>query len=62
MAIYPYLGIVTAAAVEGEVVYVSAVVMASLGRLDPLAVLLSGALTAVKKARGAALGDGPVDQ
>jgi len=44
MAIYPYLGIVTAAAVEGEVVYVSAVVMASLGRLDPLAVLLSGSI------------------
>src|SRR5437773_12511765 len=44
MAIYPYLGIVTAAAVEGEVVYVSAVVMASYGRLDPLAVLLSGSI------------------
>jgi membrane protein DedA with SNARE-associated domain len=44
MAIYPYLGILTAAAVEGEVVYVSAVVMASLGRLDPLAVLLSGSV------------------
>jgi len=44
MTIYPYLGILTAAAVEGEVVYVSAVVMASLGRLDPLAVLLSGSV------------------
>jgi membrane protein DedA with SNARE-associated domain len=44
MNIYPYLGIVAAAAVEGEVVYVAAVVMASLGRLDPLGVLLSGSV------------------
>jgi membrane protein DedA with SNARE-associated domain len=44
MSIYPYLGILTAAAVEGEVVYVSAVVMVTLGRLDPLAVLLSGSV------------------
>src|SRR5262245_22756038 len=44
MGIYPYLGILTAAAVEGEVVYVTAVVMASLGRLDPVAVLLSGSV------------------
>ena len=44
MTIYPYIGIVTAAAIEGEVVYVSAVVMASLGRLDPVAVLLSGSV------------------
>jgi membrane protein DedA with SNARE-associated domain len=39
-----YLGIVIAAAVEGEVVYVGAVVAASLGRLDPVAVLLSGSV------------------
>src|SRR5262249_39578211 len=44
MSLYPYVGILTAAAIEGEVVYVSAVVMATLGRLDPLAVLLSGSV------------------
>jgi membrane protein DedA with SNARE-associated domain len=44
MTFYPYIGILTAAAIEGEVVYVSAVVMATLGRLDPLAVLLSGSI------------------
>src|SRR5205823_5684216 len=44
MKIFPYLGILTAAAVEGEVVYVSAVVMVTLGRLDPFAVLLSGSV------------------
>jgi membrane protein DedA with SNARE-associated domain len=42
--IIPYLGILVAAAVEGEVVYVSAVVMSTLGRLDPVGVLLSGAV------------------
>jgi len=44
MSLYPYVGILTAAAIEGEVVYVSAVVMATLGRLDPVAVLLSGSV------------------
>ena len=39
-----YLGIVVAAAIEGEVVYVGAVVAASLGRLNPVAVLLSGSV------------------
>jgi len=42
MSVLPYLGIVMAAAVEGEVVYVLAVVMASLGRLNPFGVLISG--------------------
>ena len=40
----PYLGILVAAAVEGEVVYVSAAVVASLGKLDALGVLLSGSV------------------
>jgi membrane protein DedA with SNARE-associated domain len=44
MSIYPYVGILTAAAIEGEVVYAGAVVMATLGRLDPLAVLVSGSV------------------
>src|SRR5215813_5743345 len=44
MSIYPYVGILTAAAIEGEVVYAGAVVLATLGRLDPLAVLLSGSI------------------
>ena len=44
MSILPYLGILTAAAIEGEVVYVTAVVAASLGRLDLIGVLVSGAL------------------
>jgi membrane protein DedA with SNARE-associated domain len=44
MNVIPYIGILTAAAIEGEVVYVTAVVMASLGRLNPLGVLISGAL------------------
>jgi membrane protein DedA with SNARE-associated domain len=39
-----YLGIIVAAALEGEVFYVTAVVAASLGRLDPVAVLLSGSV------------------
>jgi membrane protein DedA with SNARE-associated domain len=42
--ILPYLGILTAAAIEGEVVYVTAVVAASLGKLDVLGVLVSGAV------------------
>jgi membrane protein DedA with SNARE-associated domain len=41
---FPYLGILAAAAIEGEVVYVTAVVAASLGRLHPFGVLLSGAI------------------
>lgn len=42
MSLWPYLGILAAAAIEGEIVYVSAVVMASLGSLDPFGVLISG--------------------
>ena len=44
MSILPYLGILVAAAVEGEVVYSSAVVMVFLGRLNPLGVWVSGSL------------------
>jgi membrane protein DedA with SNARE-associated domain len=44
MKVLPYLGILTAAAIEGEVVYVGAVVMVTLGRLDPFGVLLSGSV------------------
>jgi membrane protein DedA with SNARE-associated domain len=44
LTIYPYLGVLTAAAVEGEVVYVSAVVAATLGKLDPIGVLLFGSV------------------
>ena len=44
MNILPYLGILVAAAVEGEVVYSSAVVMVFLGRLNPIGVLLSGSI------------------
>ena len=39
-----YLGILVAAALEGEVVYVGAVVLASLGQLNPVAVLVSGSV------------------
>ena len=42
MHLIPYLGILAAAAIEGEVVYVGAVVLASLGRLHPFGVLVSG--------------------
>src|SRR5436853_7785680 len=44
MNILPYLGILVAAAVEGEVVYSSAVVMVFLGRLNPFGVLISGSI------------------
>ncbi len=44
MNILPYLGILVAAAVEGEVVYSSAVVMVFLGRLNAFGVLLSGSI------------------
>jgi membrane protein DedA with SNARE-associated domain len=42
--LWPYFGVLFAAAVEGEVVYVAAVVAASLGKLNPVAVLLSGSV------------------
>jgi membrane protein DedA with SNARE-associated domain len=42
--VWDYLGILSAAAIEGEVVYVTAVVAASLGKLDVLGVLVSGAV------------------
>lgn len=38
-----YAGIFISAAIEGEIVYVTAVVMAVLGRLNPVAVLIAGA-------------------
>jgi membrane protein DedA with SNARE-associated domain len=44
MTLYPYVGILISAAVEGEVVYAAAVVLASLGRLNPVAVLISGSV------------------
>jgi len=39
-----YAGIFLSAAIEGEVVYVSAVVLAHLGKLNPAAVLVAGAM------------------
>ena len=42
--IFPYLIILVSAAIEGEVVYAGAVVMASLGRLNPFGVLISGSI------------------
>ena len=44
MNILPYLFIVVSAAIEGEVVYSGAVVMVSLGRLNPFGVLISGSI------------------
>src|SRR5215471_21772102 len=44
VSILPYLGILGAAAVEGEVIYVTAVVAATLGKLDPFGVLVSGSV------------------
>jgi membrane protein DedA with SNARE-associated domain len=44
MNILPYLGILVAAAVEGEVVYSAAVVGVFLGRLNALGVLISGSI------------------
>lgn len=44
MSVLPYLGVIAAAAVEGEVVYSGAVVMALLGRLNPFGVLISGSI------------------
>ena len=38
-----YAGIFLSAAIEGEIVYVSALVMVYLGRLNPVAVLVAGA-------------------
>jgi membrane-associated protein len=46
----PYLGILVAAAVEGEVAYVAACALVASGLLSPLGVILAGAT-------GAALGD-----
>jgi membrane protein DedA with SNARE-associated domain len=45
-----YLGILVAAALEGEIVFVGAATLVSLGRLDALGVMVAGAT-------GAALGD-----
>jgi membrane protein DedA with SNARE-associated domain len=39
-----YTGIFLSAAIEGEIVYVSAVVFAHLGKLNPAAVLVAGAM------------------
>lgn len=44
MNVYPYIAILLAAAVEGEIVYSGAVVLATLGRLNPFGVLISGSL------------------
>ena len=44
MNLLPYLGILVAAALEGEVVYSGAVVMVFLGRLNAFGVLFSGAV------------------
>ncbi len=44
MNILPYVGILIAAALEGEVVYSSAVVLVFLGRLNPLGVWISGSI------------------
>jgi membrane protein DedA with SNARE-associated domain len=44
MNILPYIGILVAAALEGEVVYSSAVVMVFLGRLNAVGVLVSGSI------------------
>jgi membrane protein DedA with SNARE-associated domain len=46
----PYCGILIAAIVEGEVGYIAGATMVAQGRLDPVGVLVSGAL-------GAAIGD-----
>ena len=46
----PYGGIFTAAIVEGEVTYIAAAALVAEGRLNPAAVLISGAL-------GASIGD-----
>src|SRR5215468_845972 len=45
-----YLGILVAAALEGEIVFVGAAALVGVGRLDALGVMLAGAA-------GAALGD-----
>lgn len=46
----PYLGIFTAAVVEGEITYIAAAALVAEGRLDPAGVLSAGVL-------GAAVGD-----
>jgi membrane protein DedA with SNARE-associated domain len=46
----PYVGILSAAIVEGEIAYIGAAALVAEGRLNPLAVVLCGAL-------GAAIGD-----
>jgi membrane protein DedA with SNARE-associated domain len=46
----PYAGVFTAAIVEGEVAYIAAATLVAEGRLNPFAVLISGAF-------GAAIGD-----
>jgi len=49
-SLLPYLGIVAAAVVEGEIAYIGAAALVAQGRLHPVGVLLSGAL-------GATIGD-----
>jgi undecaprenyl-diphosphatase len=49
-ALLPYGGIALAALVEGEVTYIGAATLVAEGRLDPMAVLIAGAI-------GAAIGD-----
>ena len=50
MHLWPYYGIMLAAIVEGEIAYIGAAALVAQGQLNPLGVLVSGAL-------GAAIGD-----
>lgn len=50
MSVWPYLAVMVAAIVEGEVTYLGACALVAAGRLDPLPVLVAGAA-------GAAVGD-----
>src|SRR5258705_12924992 len=48
--LWPYWGVLTAAIVEGEIAYITAAVLVAHGQLNPMGVLVSGAV-------GAAAGD-----
>jgi len=50
MLLWPYVGVLGAAIVEGEIAYIGAATLVAQGRLNPLAVLVCGTL-------GAAIGD-----
>ena len=47
---WPYIGILVAAIVEGEIAYIAAAALVAQGQLDALGVVVSGAI-------GAAVGD-----